>query len=73
MGDLLAERFLIDASHGLHIIDERLIPGQTVEVIIRAISTEAKPKHSFLKTAQSLHMTTPADYSVTFEQALRTA
>jgi hypothetical protein len=73
MGDLLAERFLIDASHGLHIVDAHLTPGQTVEVIIRMIDTPAQPKQSFLKTAQHLQMATPTDYSVSFEQALRTA
>jgi hypothetical protein len=73
MGDLLSERFLVNASHELRIIDLRLTPGQTVEVIVRAIDSQVNPKQSFLKTAQAMSLSTPQDYSVAFEQALRAA
>jgi hypothetical protein len=42
-------------------------------VIVRAIDSQVNPKQSFLKTAQAMSLSTPQDYSVAFEQALRAA
>jgi hypothetical protein len=71
MSELLAERCVINAAHEIRIVNPRLQPGQTVQVFVRTIDAAKASKPSFLKTAQTLSLATPQDYSVSFEQALQ--
>lgn len=71
MDALITERCLVDAQHGIRIIDERLTPGDEVEVIVRSTGATAKPASSLWQLAQTVRVDAPADYSVNFEQVLR--
>jgi hypothetical protein len=64
---VITERIRVDAHHAVHIVDTRLVPGEEVEVIVRP--TQKTP--SFLKTALSMNLDLPADYSVTYEDRIR--
>ena len=63
----------VDAHHSVAIVDERLTPGEEVEVTVRptpvrAVST-ATP--SLWELASRMTIDAPADYSVNFEQPMR--
>lgn len=65
---VIAERVRVDAHHAVHIVDTRLVPGEEVEVIVRPAQ---KAGSGFLKTALSMNLDLPADYSVTYEDHIR--
>ena len=66
--NVITERTRVDVHHAVHVIDSRLIPGEEVEVIVRPAQ---KTGSSFLKTALSMNLDLPADYSVTYEDHVR--
>ena len=66
--NVITERTRVDVHHAVHVIDSRLIPGEEVEVIVRPAQ---KTGSSFLKTALSMNLDLPADYSVTYEDPIR--
>lgn len=64
MNALIAERLLVDAQHGIRIIDERLTPGDEVAAIVRstgATGATAKPASSLWQLAQTMRIDAPAD------------
>lgn len=65
---VITERIRVDAHHAVHIVDTRLVPGEEVEVIVRPTQ---KTGSGFLKTALSMNLDLPADYSVTYEDPIR--
>ena len=65
---VITERIRVDVHHAVHIVDPRLVPGEEVDVIVRSAQ---KTGGSFLKTALSMDLDLPADYSVTYEDHIR--
>jgi hypothetical protein len=68
MNTVITERMRVDDQRGIHIIDDRLVPGEEVEVVVRPAQ---KPSKSFLQTALSMNLDLPADYSVAYEDHIR--
>jgi hypothetical protein len=68
MNAVITETIRVDNQHAIRIMDNRLVPGEEVEVIVRPAQRVRK---SFLETALSLNLDLPADYSVTYEDQLK--
>ena len=68
MNAVITEIIRVDAHHGVHVVDARLVPGEEVEVIVRSAQ---KANKSFLKTALGMNSDLPADYSVSYEEHIR--
>ena len=72
MNAVIHERVRVDAQHSISLVDMRLTPGETVEIIVRPSNTDAAntPVPSLWALSTSRTMDAPADYSVNFEQVL---
>ena len=46
MNAVITERIFVDAQHGIRIVDDRLVPGEEVEVIVRSTGAVAGPVSS---------------------------
>jgi hypothetical protein len=68
MNDVITETIRVDNQHAVRITDDRLIPGEEVEVIVRP---RKKMELGFLETALSLNLDLPADYSIAYEAHLK--
>ena len=66
MKAVIVEKTRVDDHHGINIVDARLVPGEEVEVVIRTVH-----KMSFLNTARAMNIDTPGDFSVKYEELLR--
>ena len=68
MNAVIHERVRVDAQHSISLVDMRLTPGETVEIIVRPSNTDAAnitvPSLWALSTSRT--MDAPADYSVNF-------
>ena len=71
MNAVITEKVRVDASHAIRITDLRLVPGEEVEVIVRATKATDTPVPSLWELASPLSVDAPVDYSVNFEQVLR--
>ena len=73
MNAVIKERIRVDASRSVLIVDERLTPGEEVEVTVRPASTGAADtaKPNLWELASRMTIDAPADYSVNFEQTMR--
>ena len=71
MNAVITETIRVDAHHAVHLVDVRLVPGEEVEVVVRAAHSPHKSTDGFLKTALSMNLDLPADYSVTYEDQIR--
>jgi hypothetical protein len=70
MNAVITEIIRVDDQHGIRIIDDRLVPGEEVEVIVRTASAN-QPVLSLSDIAATMCIDAPPDYSVNFEQVLR--
>jgi hypothetical protein len=70
MNTVITERMRVDDQRGIHIIDDRLVPGEEVEVVVRPAKTQ-QPVLSLSDIAATMSIDAPPDYSVNFEQVLR--
>ena len=71
MNAFIMERIRVDAHHAISIVDQRLVPGEEVEVIVRPANAANASTSSLWELAATLSVDAPADYSVNFEQVLR--
>lgn len=67
MNAVITEKILVDDQHSIRLVDDRLVPGEEVEVIVRP--AQKIPK-SFLQTALAMNLDLPEDYSVTYEDVI---
>ena len=63
---LISKRIHVDEAHAIHIVDSRLTPGEVVEVTVRTA-----PRAGFLRTAAAMNLDTPPEYSIGYEQVIR--
>jgi len=68
MNAVIRERAKVDSQGAVTIADPRLTPGEEVEVTVRSID---KPNSTLLNVARSIRIDAPADYSESFEDAVR--
>ena len=71
MNAVITEKTRVDAHHAITIVDQRLVPGEEVEVIVRPANAANASTPSLWELAATLSVDAPADYSVNFEQVLR--
>ena len=73
MNAIIQERVLVDARRSVAIVDERLTPGEEVEVTVRPAPVRAAhaTASSLWELASRMSIDAPADYSVNFEQPMR--
>ena len=74
MNAVITEKTRVDAHHAITLVDQRLVPGEEVEVIVRpakAANAAKASTPSLWELAATLSVDAPADYSVNFEQVLR--
>ena len=71
MNAVITEKTRVDAHHAITIVDQRLVPGEEVEVIVRSSNAANASAPSLWELAATLSVDAPADYSVNFEQVLR--
>ena len=71
MNAVITEKTRVDAHHAITIVDQRLVPGEEVEVIVRPANAANASAPSLWELAATLSVDAPADYSVNFEQVLR--
>jgi hypothetical protein len=69
MNAVIRERVKVDQRGAVVLVDTRLQPGEEVEVIVRSLGKRGT--ESFLKTARSVSIDAPENYSVAFEDTLR--
>ena len=71
MNAVITEKARVDAHHAITIVDQRLVPGDEVEVVVRPANAANASTPSLWELAATLSVDAPADYSVNFEQVLR--
>ena len=71
MNAVITEKTRVDARHAISIVDQRLVPGEEVEVTVRPANAANPSTPSLWELAATLSIDAPADYSVNFEQVLR--
>ena len=71
MNAVITEKIRVDAHHAITLVDQRLVPGEEVEVIVRPANAANSGTPSLWELAATLSVDAPADYSVNFEQVLR--
>jgi hypothetical protein len=71
MNAVITEKTRVDAHHAITLVDQRLVPGEEVEVIVRSAKAANASTPSLWDLAATLSVDAPADYSVNFEQVLR--
>ena len=71
MNAVITEKTRVDAHHAITIVDQRLVPGDEVEVVVRPANAANASTPSLWELAATLSVDAPADYSVNFEQVLR--
>ena len=71
MNAVITEKTRVDARHAISIVDQRLVPGEEVEVTVRPANAANAGTPSLWELAATLSIDAPADYSVNFEQVLR--
>lgn len=72
MNAIIQERKRVDARRSVAIVDDRLTPGEEVEVIVRSVAPAADAATPTLwELAAQVSIDAPADYSVNFEQPMR--
>ena len=69
MNAVIRERVTVDQRGAMFLVDARLQPGEEVEVTVRPLAKRGAA--SFLKTARSVSIDAPENYSVAFEDTLR--
>ena len=73
MNAVIKERLRVDARCSVVIVDERLTPGEEVEVTVRPVPVRAEgaAQPGLWELASRMTIDAPADYSVNFEQTMR--
>ena len=73
MNAIIHERVRVDARCSVAIVDERLTPGEEVEVTVRPAPVRAtgEATESLWELASRMKIDAPSDYSVNFEQPMR--
>ena len=70
MSSALRQTVRVSADHSIVIRHPGWIPGEELEVLVRA-KTEQRPAYSFLDVLKQASLDTPEDYSTSYEQVLR--
>lgn len=67
MSAVIRDRVKVAPGGKITIVDERLHPGEEVDVVVRTVD---RPASKFLSVAREVHIDAPSDYSVSFEEKL---
>lgn len=64
MSAVIKDRVKVAPGGTVTIVDDRLHPGEEVEVVVRTID---RPASKFLSAARDIRIDAPPDYSISFE------